>query len=374
MAQRQRACFLFFLVFTLQSLWLAGQSVPLSLNYQGKLNDSSGNPVNGVISIEFNIYDVAVGGNPLWTETFSMVSVNQGLFNVLLGSTVPIDPAVLSGASRYLEIRVANDPPMTPRQRILSAAFAIRSENASQSANSAALGGVVASDWQRRVTQACSPGSSIASISDLGTVTCEPDDGGITVETDPEVGAMNNDSVPRWNGSALVSGAISDNGANIGVGTTTPLAKLQVVGEVRTTDATNAPRLWGQGRAGNPRYGTIGPEQGLCTNGNIHFGLSWMAVSWDGSAAACPAGTWVCTSSERGNGICDTARVDTGADGYDCFSNNFFDWPANAHFGWLVDLPGPGTGLYGRYTDEQAFNVAVIAFGCDRFPVWCCSE
>lgn len=371
MAQRQRACFLLFLVFALQSLWLAGQSVPLSLNYQGKLNDSAGNPVNGIISIEFNIYDVAAGGTPLWTETFSMVSVNQGIFNVLLGSTVPIDPAVLSGSSRYLEIRVANDPPMTPRQRILSAAFAIQSENAIQSANSAALGGVVASDWQRRVTQSCSPGSSIASISDLGTVTCEPDDGGITVETDPEVGAMSNDSVPRWNGSSLVSGVISDNGTNIGVGTTTPLAKLQVVGEVRTTDASNAPRLWGQGRAGNPRYGTIGPEQGLCTNGNIHFGLSWMAVDWGSAAAACPAGTWVCTSSEKGTAVCDTARPDVVLDSAKC-DGSFTDWGPQNHYGWIADLPGSSSGAEGRFVTEQGGIGTFIT--CTSAPVWCCSE
>lgn len=103
MAHRQLASYVF-LVLVFLPLLLTAQSIPMSLDYQGKLNDSSGNPVNGVVSVEFKIFDVPTGGSPLWTEAFSMVSVTQGLFNVLLGSTVPIDPAILSAAARYLEM------------------------------------------------------------------------------------------------------------------------------------------------------------------------------------------------------------------------------------------------------------------------------
>jgi hypothetical protein len=41
-------------------------------------------------------------------------------------------------------------------------------------------------------------------------------------ETDPKVAVTTNKSVPRWNGTALVNGAISDDGTYVGIGTTTP--------------------------------------------------------------------------------------------------------------------------------------------------------
>lgn len=54
-------------------------------------------------------------------------------------------------------------------------------------------------------------------------------------ETDPQVAAATANTVPRWNGTALVDGQLVDNGTNIGIGTATPGSKLDVVGTIRTT-------------------------------------------------------------------------------------------------------------------------------------------
>lgn len=61
--------------------------IPLLMRYQGVLMDASENPVNGIRSIQFSIYDVFTGGTALWTETQSVTVVN-GLFNVVLGSVI----------------------------------------------------------------------------------------------------------------------------------------------------------------------------------------------------------------------------------------------------------------------------------------------
>ena len=47
------------------------------------------------------------------------------------------------------------------------------------------------------------------------------------VETDPQVGVVDVNSVPVWNGSALVTGTITDNG-NVGIGTSSPTATLDI--------------------------------------------------------------------------------------------------------------------------------------------------
>ena len=82
---------------------------------------------------------------------------------------------------------------------------------------------------QRRVTGACAPGSSISKVYEDGTVVCETDDVGITSESDPKVGGITLNYIPKWNGSTLVTGAIYDNG-NVGIGTTAPGSKLHISG------------------------------------------------------------------------------------------------------------------------------------------------
>lgn len=63
--------------------------VPKTLNYQGILNDSAGAPINAIVPVTFIIYDAATNGNALWTETQN-VTVANGVYNVILGTTTPI--------------------------------------------------------------------------------------------------------------------------------------------------------------------------------------------------------------------------------------------------------------------------------------------
>jgi hypothetical protein len=52
--------------------------------------------------------------------------------------------------------------------------------------------------------------------------------GYITGESDPQVGTITLDHVPKWDGNALINSTIFDNG-NIGIGTTSPTAKTHIV-------------------------------------------------------------------------------------------------------------------------------------------------
>ncbi|MEO0099960.1 MAG: hypothetical protein ABIL04_03085 [candidate division WOR-3 bacterium] len=97
-------------------------SIPLLLNYQGKLTDNIGNPVrDSSYSVTFRLFNVPSGGSPFWNET-QTIQTRAGLFHTLLGSVNPITSLPLDG-NLYLEMQVNPNPPMTPRVRIVSAAY-----------------------------------------------------------------------------------------------------------------------------------------------------------------------------------------------------------------------------------------------------------
>lgn len=78
---------------------------PKMINYQGMMTDNSGNPLTDTVSITFRIYDDSSAGNKKWEELQTTVPVINGLFNVILGSVVPID--TLSFSQQYwLDITV----------------------------------------------------------------------------------------------------------------------------------------------------------------------------------------------------------------------------------------------------------------------------
>lgn len=137
---------------------LHAQTVPLFINYQGRVTDSAGvglgtgTPVNR--KVIFRIFDAATGGARLWSEQHT-VTISNGEFSVLLGNGInanyagadetplktntPLDTVFTSsGILRYVEIVVDNgdnalnagDPPIAPRQQITSTAYAFRARSA----------------------------------------------------------------------------------------------------------------------------------------------------------------------------------------------------------------------------------------------------
>ncbi len=106
--------------------------VPRLINYQGKLTDQLGAPLNLEAEMTFSLYTEPVGGGVIWTETRT-VQVTEGFFNVLLGGGVPLEPDYfLDHSQTYLGVKVGEDPEMIPRQEFASAAYALRAEVADE--------------------------------------------------------------------------------------------------------------------------------------------------------------------------------------------------------------------------------------------------
>ena len=108
---------------------LGEDAIPQKINYQGYLTDNTGNPINGTRTMTFKIYDAASGGNELWSET-KTVSVENGLFNVILGEVNPISPDIFTpGARRWLELVVEGNP-LSPRTEITAVGFSYKTVDA----------------------------------------------------------------------------------------------------------------------------------------------------------------------------------------------------------------------------------------------------
>jgi hypothetical protein len=146
--------------------------VPLFINYQGKVADSTGLPIgaSGTAAaptaapvnrkVIFRIYDASTGGTRLWTEE-QTATISLGVFSVLLGNGInptgtastesrpALDTIFTPSAatSRFLEIMVdngdnaitASDVPVSPRQQITSTAFAFHAKVADGIASSTDL-------------------------------------------------------------------------------------------------------------------------------------------------------------------------------------------------------------------------------------------
>lgn len=120
------------------------------INYQGRLTDKQGKPLDETYNIKLKIYDVLTGdGTIAWEEKHDNVSIQKGIFSVVLGSKTPLDDLAFDRAY-YLEVAVCkagtdNYEIMTPRQQIAWAAYAIRAEKTDKAKDSDTVSGIAAS-------------------------------------------------------------------------------------------------------------------------------------------------------------------------------------------------------------------------------------
>jgi hypothetical protein len=131
-------CIWIFLVALLSVTALA--DVPRLMDIQGKLTDDLGDPFpSGEYFIQFEIYDAPIGGTALWSSTgYESVMVEDGLFSYVLGSSNPLPWYLGNTDELWLGMRVDGSTEMSPRIRLTTVVYALRSLN-SYNADTAAF-------------------------------------------------------------------------------------------------------------------------------------------------------------------------------------------------------------------------------------------
>ncbi|MBD89798.1 MAG: hypothetical protein CL940_05645 [Deltaproteobacteria bacterium] len=152
----------------------ASAATPNLMHYQGYLTNSNGTPIHcpsadvcpdEQYDVTFRLYEDLSGGIPLWIETHEAIPLVQGTFGVELGSIASINIEDLADPT-YLGVEINGTGELSPRQRIVSAAFAMRSvtaeiaDLATSAENAEALGGLAADQY---ATIAALPGLCVTS-------------------------------------------------------------------------------------------------------------------------------------------------------------------------------------------------------------------
>lgn len=116
--------------------------VPGYINYQGRLLENGvpvGYPSPVSANMRISIWSASTGGTKVYEENHTGVSVDDGVYNLQIGSGTPTgafvwNPSSLfSSATRYLELTVTIAPnpaeTLSPRQALLSAPYTIQAGN-----------------------------------------------------------------------------------------------------------------------------------------------------------------------------------------------------------------------------------------------------
>ena len=95
----------------------------MRISYQGRLAGADGVPLAGAYAMTFALYTDASGGSLVWSEAHASVTVNDGLFSVLLGSVTAL-PDPMPVGNLYLDITVGGEE-ITPRSLLSSSYHAL---------------------------------------------------------------------------------------------------------------------------------------------------------------------------------------------------------------------------------------------------------
>ncbi len=202
----------------------AATAVPGLVPFSGALTEIDGKPVSSETAVTFLVFKDQTGGEALFAETQAITPDSTGHYKVQLGATLPNGlPADLfaSGEARWLEIQAAGQAPQ-PRVLMASVPYALKA------ADSATLGGLPASAFVLAGSKAAVDFTAAVSAA---TTTAA------TVTTTGGVSGY----LPEFSGvSTIADSPVFVNGANVGIGTATPTATLDVNGTALVSGALTA--------------------------------------------------------------------------------------------------------------------------------------
>lgn len=174
----------------------ADADFPHLMTYQARLVDVDGVPFDGNFDLEFSFYDARTGGLRIWNEAQN-VNVVDGVMDVVLGDTRPLNETAFDAEEVWLEVRVPTTGFTFDRVRVTATSYAFRVQSLEGSRGGTVTGtatfeGVVRLgndlDLPDGIQLVNSMGT-LSIISGTSTITIEPG-GAITIEGESNVSVI----------------------------------------------------------------------------------------------------------------------------------------------------------------------------------------
>ncbi len=205
------------------------QAPPPLVRFAGVVPTTVGAVPGGTATLTFAVYTDQQGGTPLWSETQTVMLDAEGRYAVVLGATQPAGlPLELftSGEARWLGVTVAQGAEAS-RVLLVSVPYALKAADATTVAGKPLSAFVLAGD--RTGT-----GADGLTYMNTQALTKGLSASGGPVQTGSS-GAPNYLGMFLANGTDLGNSVVYQNGTNIGVNTTTPLAGFHATSNVAPT-------------------------------------------------------------------------------------------------------------------------------------------
>ncbi|MDE2041187.1 MAG: hypothetical protein KGI59_02300, partial [Patescibacteria group bacterium] len=221
------------------------------INYQGKLTGTTNMAVaDGYYSMRFKLYTSVSGGSPIWTETWcdqnncngsgggadNRIKITNGLFSVMLGSTTPF-VGVDFNQPLYLSVEIGGssasttwDGEMSPRKILgaVPAAFYAGTSSVAITAETASTSTIALNALSAQTLQNLTPGQFLRSDTQNATS---------SAATFLNVLQSGAGKVAEFFGTASQSVLALLSGGNVGIGTSSPSAKLTISANGSDTNA-----------------------------------------------------------------------------------------------------------------------------------------
>jgi len=332
---------------------LASAQVPPLIQFSNVASDEGGNPLSGAISITFLLYNGQQGGEPLWTETQNNVQLDAtGHYSVQLGITKAAGvPATLftSGEARWLGVRIGEQAEQ-PRVVLLSVPYALKAGDATT------IGGLPPSAFVLAATATGSVGAAVANS--VAAPSAAP----------PLNGGGTKNHVPLWLSSSKLgdSKLFQSTAGNVGVGTTTPIATLDVNGAVNAAtsyDLGGTAFAYGSFATGNALLGFAGNST-MTGHSNTATGLVALVSNTTGAgntatgATALQFNTTGSDNAAHGSGALgfNTTGSENTASGFGALSNNVSGGNNTASGGLALFVNTTGSGNTANGADALEEN------------------